>query len=89
MEKTITDHDRDKYTTTPEFSKLTAENFAVRLAQANLASQTDIAGLVETINFDDKLKNINKNITSNKSKHLLVQNELLLVKASCLMTNFT
>ena len=68
---------------------MTAENFAVRLAQANLASQTDIAGLVKTINFDDKLKNINKNITSNKSKHLLVQNELLLVKASCLMTNFT
>ena len=59
---------------------MTAENFAVRLAQANLASQTDIAGLVKTINFDDKLKNINKNITSNKSKHLLVQNELLLVK---------
>ena len=75
---------------------MTAENFAVRLAQANLASQTDIAGLVKTINFDDKLENINKNITSNKSKHfkmnfkmILVQNELLLVKASCLMTNFT
>ena len=31
-EKKITDHTRDKYITTPEFNKLTAENFAARLA---------------------------------------------------------
>ena len=31
------DHDHDKYLTTPEFNKLTAENFAPRLAQANLS----------------------------------------------------
>ena len=34
-EKKITDHKDDKYITTPEFIKLTAENFAARLAQAN------------------------------------------------------
>ena len=32
--------------TTPEFNKLTAENFAARLEQANLASKSDIANLV-------------------------------------------
>ena len=26
--------------------------------------------------FDDKLKNLNKNVTSNKTKHVLVENEL-------------
>ena len=31
--KKITDHDHGKYTTTPEFNKLTSESFAVRLAQ--------------------------------------------------------
>ena len=31
IKKKITDHDYDKYITTPEFNKLTAENFAGRL----------------------------------------------------------
>ena len=26
--------------------------------------------------FDDKLKNLNKDVTSNKAKHLLAENEL-------------
>ena len=30
--KKITDNDQDKYITTPEFKKLTVENFAARLA---------------------------------------------------------
>ena len=35
----ITYHDHsNKYITTPEFNKLTSENFAARLKQANLAS---------------------------------------------------
>ena len=33
IQKKITDHVHDKYITTPEFIKLTAENFAARLAQ--------------------------------------------------------
>ena len=47
IEKKITDHDHDIYVTTPEFNKLTAENFAARLAQANLASKSDIANFVK------------------------------------------
>ena len=39
----ITDHNHDKYISTPEFNKLTSENFAARLKQANLASKSDIA----------------------------------------------
>ena len=59
IEKKITDYHRVKY--------ITADNFAARLAQANLVTKTD---------FDDKLKNLNKNINSNKTKHVLVENEL-------------
>ena len=40
VENKIADH--SKYITTPEFNKLTAEHFAARLAQANLASKSDI-----------------------------------------------
>ena len=76
IEKKVTDHDQDKYITTPEFNKLTAENFDARLAQANLASKRDIANFIKKIDFDDKLKNLNKKIISNKTKHVLVENEL-------------
>ena len=62
--------------TTPEFNKLTAENCAARLAQANLASKSDIASFVKKTDFDDKLKNLNKNVTSNKTKHLVDEKEL-------------
>ena len=33
IKKNIIDHNHDKYITTPEFNKLTAENFVARLAQ--------------------------------------------------------
>ena len=33
----ITDHNHEKYITTEQFSKLTADNFTARLPQANLA----------------------------------------------------
>ena len=45
-------------------NKLTAENFAARLAQANLITKTD---------FDAKLLSLNRKITSNETKHLLVE----------------
>ena len=39
IEKKILDHDHsNKYITTQEFNKLTAENFKARLKQANLAT---------------------------------------------------
>ena len=74
--KITTDHDHNKYITTQEFNKLTSENFSARLAPANLASKNDIPNFVKMTDFDDKLKNLNKNVTSNKTKHVLVENEL-------------
>ena len=67
--------DDSKYVTTPEFNKLTAENFVARLAQANLASKNGISNFVKKTDFDSKLKNLNKKTTSNKAKHVLVGNE--------------
>ena len=46
----------DEYITTQEFNKLTADNFAARLRQLNLASENDIADFVKQANFDQKLK---------------------------------
>ena len=45
IEKKITDHNHDKYITTPEFNKLTTENFKARLAQANLVKKKQILTL--------------------------------------------
>ena len=68
LEKKLTDHDHDKYIiTTPEFNTLAASIFNAILSQANLITKTD---------FDVKLSSLNRKFTSNKSKHLLVENEL-------------
>ena len=40
--------------------KINSEKFAASLAQANLASKSDIAALIKKTDFDDKLKNLNK-----------------------------
>ena len=50
-----------------DFDKLAADVFNATLAQANLITKID---------FDAKLSNLNRKITQNKSKHLLVENEL-------------
>ena len=76
LKKKNTDHDHDKYITTHKFNKLTSENFVSRLLQANLASKNVIATLVKKTDFDDNLKNLNKKVASNKTKHVLVENEL-------------
>ena len=47
IEKKITDNNRDKYITTPEFNKLTAKTFDLRLKQSNLASKSNIANFVK------------------------------------------
>ena len=59
--------------TTPEFNKLTAENFTARLAQANLASKSNITNFVKKTDFDDKLNNLNKNFTTNKQNMCLLK----------------
>ena len=53
-----------------------SENFAARLAQTNLASNNDIADCVKKTDFDDKLKNLNKKVTSNKARHIEVKTKL-------------
>ena len=76
-EKTITDHDHSKkYITTPEFNNLTAGDVAARLKQANLASERDSANFVNRADVDNKLLNFNKIISSNITRHVLVENEL-------------
>ena len=49
--------------------------FAVRLKRANLANKSDIVNLVGKTDFDEKLKNLNKNNTTNETKNVLVENE--------------
>ena len=39
--------------------------------------------LVKNTDFDDKLKNSNKSVTSNKANHVLVQNELNKLSKKC------
>ena len=65
VENNIPNH--GKCITTPEFNKLTAENFTARLKQANLETKTY---------FDKKLTGFNGKITSNKIKYLEVQKKL-------------
>ena len=58
--------DHSKYITTPKFNRFTAEHFTAKLKQANLATKGDITDFVKRIHFDNKLKNLNKKVTSNK-----------------------
>ena len=71
LKKKLTDHNHDKYITTPEFNNLAAGDFAARLKQADLVTKTD---------FDRKLRSLNQKINSNKTKHLFVENELKKLK---------
>ena len=61
---------------TQEFNRLTAEKFTARLKLANLATKVDVDDLVEKANFDDKLKSLNKKVTSNKTKHVEVEEKI-------------
>ena len=67
IENKLTDHNYDRYITTPEFNKFTTEDFDARLAKANLVTKTD---------FDTKLKSFDQKINPNKTKRLLVESEL-------------
>ena len=58
----------NKYIITLEFAKFTAKDFITRSKQLNLATKADIDDLVEKTDSDDKLKNLNKKIASNKKK---------------------
>ena len=67
QKKKLTNDNHDKCIATPVLNKVTAENATARLALANLITKTD---------FDAKLSSLNRKITSNKTKSLLIENEL-------------
>ena len=67
IENKLTDHNHNKYIDTSEFNKVVADVFNARLVQANLITKTD---------FDAKLSNLNRKITQNKTKLVLVENQL-------------
>ena len=68
IENKVNNHNHDKYITTPEFNTLAADVFKTRLA-----AQTD---LIRKPDFDSRLKKISDRVTKNKTKQLLVENEL-------------
>ena len=67
IENKFNNHNHDKYIDSQEFNKLTADVFNARIARANLIIKRE---------FDSKLSSLNRKIAANKSKHLLVENEL-------------
>ena len=67
IETKLTYHNHDKYTDTQEFNKLTADVLNARIGQAKLITKTK---------YDAKLSSLNRKITSNKTKQLLVENEM-------------
>ena len=84
MKKKPADNDHSNHSnnsiTKQELNKLTAQSFDARLVQANLAIKNDIAALIKMTDFDDKLKYLNKKVTSNKTKHIFVENKLKKIK---------
>lgn len=66
-EKKTMDCKHGKHIITSEFYKLAAQNFKARLKQAYLVTKTE---------YDTKFHDISRRITSNKSTHLIVENEL-------------
>ena len=73
-EKKLTDHNHDKYITTPKFNTFTAGIFAVRLAKTNLVTKTDFVN--KLIRLSEKINSNKKNIYFLKMilksyKHLL------------------
>ena len=68
IENKVNDHNHDKYITTPEIHTMATDFF-----KARLAVQTE---LIRKPDFDLKLKGISDRVTKNKTKYLLVENEL-------------
>ena len=62
IEKKLTNHNHDKYITTPEFNNLAASVFNARLTEANLITKTD---------FDAKLSSLQKFLQKHQNTHLL------------------
>ena len=72
IDNKLNNHNHDKYIDTSEFNKLACDVINERLVQANSITKTD---------FDAKLLSLNRKIIQNKTKHVLVENELNKLKA--------
>ena len=68
IENKLNNHNHAKYIDTSELNRLAADVFNERLVQANMITNTD---------FDAKLSSLNRKITQNKSKHLIVEKHLI------------
>ena len=66
IENKLSNHNHDKYIDTEEFNKLAVDVFDARIAQAKLITKTG---------FDAKMSSLNRIITANKTKRMLVENE--------------
>ena len=67
LKKKLTDHNHDKYITTPQFNTLAVDVFNARIAQANLITKAA---------FDAKLLSLNRKIIANKTKLCLLKMNL-------------
>ena len=64
LKNKLTDHNHDKYITTPEFNTLAADIFNVRLTQVNLITNTD---------FDAKLRVLTEKLLKIKQNTYLLK----------------
>ena len=67
LEKKLTDHNHDKYITTPEFNNLAADAFNTRSAKINLIKKAD---------FNTRMSSIENKIAENKSKNVSIEDKL-------------
>ena len=61
-----------------------SENFTAKLKQVNLATKPGIDDFLWKTDIDDKIKNLNKTFTSNKTKHIEDEKEItdLIIKVA-------
>ena len=64
IENKLTNHNHDKYITTPEFNTLATDVFNARLARANLVTKT---------NFNNAVSSLNNKIVASKKKMSLLK----------------
>ena len=55
---------------------MTVANFAARLTPTKLTTKAGIIDFGKDTDFDEKLRNVNKKVSLNKTKHVLVENEV-------------
>ena len=66
----------NEYITINDFSKCSGTIFGERLIKAELRGKDDIPDFVKKTDFDKKPININKNVNSNKTKHVEAEKKL-------------